>query len=233
MMEEDSGQRDAGEAAPQQCEPPPDEPVQSGTSSDVAGEPEASSVKEADSTNSPEDPVNLKTEAPHQTGEGTPPVDSNREQTAGEQQPMPQHHVRTITLTPQYRQQESSGGALHEEEHKYSDVAGSQQSSATYVDEQAGASQAQVYYQDQASYAQGDEASSHYGRDVNSETKPSVPAVKMLESAAAAAGVPTSDYMISMEDDAHGDPGSSASFLGSRLATMQVPLVCSTVQVKM
>lgn len=217
LMEGNTEQGDGGEAPPQRPEiaVPTQNGIKSETEQPVGDSSAEMTKKEADSTAS-ESPVTLKREENNGAAESSSVTDSAQEQ-GPQTSPMPQqHHVRTITLTSEYRQQESSNGTLHQQEQKFTEVAGS---SSMYVEEQHGGNQNAVYYQEQQNYSQANDVSTHYNRDVHSESnKPN----KLLESAAAEAGVPTNDYMITMEDDPNGDPGSSASFLGSRLASMQV-----------
>lgn len=174
---------------------PADPPAQS-TTPPPAEDP-SSSVPEGTLQNN--DPVNLKV---GETSRSPPVI----------QQEEPQHHVRTITLTSDYRQQEQQMAensaptvviyAQQEEPPADQDTAGS------YV------------YQQQQNYAEESEGSVRY----RTEPSTSTGKLELLDAAAAAAGVPTGHYTIMMVGDEEdpADQGSSTAYLGSRLATFQV-----------
>lgn len=216
-METNNGQTDGGEAPAQECGQTPSADGATSETAESVNVKQETSKNEADSTIA-EDPVNLKREPSNDITEDASTVLS-REQVEQSSSTPQQNHVRTITLTSEYRQQENAVNSITQQpEQKFTEPAASQQSSAMYLEEQPSSNQPGVYYQEQQSYSQQNEEPAHYARDLTNENKPN----KLLESAAAAAGVPTNDYMITMEEEVHGDPGSSASYLGSRLATMQV-----------
>ena len=219
-MEANNGQTGGGGAPAQECRqtlPSAENPTTSETVEPVSVKQEPDK-NEADSTIA-DDPVNLKREPNDSTANEASIAEPAREQVEQSSSMPQQHQVRTITLNSEYRQQENAPNSISQQsDQKFTDHAATHQSTAMYVEEQSSSNQPAVYYQEQQDYTQESAESAHYARDVSNENKPN----KLLESAAAEAGVPTNDYMITMEEDVHGDPGSSASYLGSRLATMQV-----------
>jgi len=171
---------------------PADPPAPSATP--PPAEDPSSSVPEATLQNN--DPVNLKVS---ETSRSPPVI----------QQEEPQHHVRTITLTSDYRQQEQMAEnsaqtvvIYAQQEEPPADTAGS------YV------------YQQQPNYTEESEGSVRY----RTEPSTSTGKLELLDAAAAAAGVPTGHYTIMMVGDEEDptDQGSSTAYLGSRLATFQV-----------
>ncbi len=177
----------------------PDPPAPSATP--PPAEDPSSSVPEATLQNN--DPVNLKVS---ETSRSPPVI----------QQEEPQHHVRTITLTSDYRQQEQMA------ENSASTVVIYAQPEEPTADHQDAAATAGSYvYQQQQNYPEESEGTVRY------RTEPSTSStgkLELLDAAAAAAGVPTGHYTIMMVGDEE-DPaeqGSSTAYLGSRLATFQV-----------
>lgn len=140
------------------------------------------------------DPVNLK------VGEAIEPTSS--------QQP---HHVRTITLTSEYRQQEQQ---------QTESSAASAVSVIYSQHEEQQSDNAEYYHQNQQHFAGGEEAAERYRGEVSSTTK-----MELLDVATSAAQVPNGPYTIIMEGDEEeqAEQGLPTSNYGSsRLATFQV-----------
>lgn len=223
---------------------PTNEPSMVNREENGSGEPEGSpkKVQSADGSNGPElepdstvneNPVNLKVSgnANPAAEEGESPAHAGQVQQRSSPASTPlQHHVRTITLTSDYRQheQETLGAGAHEQQVA---TENSMPTSTMYVEEAASGGEdppaASNYYhhhqheQSQQHYAEENAVAYRFGRDiVNGTGKTGIAAVELLDAAAAAAGVP-GHYMME-GDDEHGNQTSPSCYMSSRLAIFQV-----------
>lgn len=193
-----------------------------------------STVPEPDSTVT-ENPVNLKVEGNGEQQEvvnESPPAQQQQQQQPEQRQqrsspPPLLQHVRTITLTSDYRQHEQNLEAAAQLSTQPGHQMGSTENNATgttlYVEEGAGVGDVQStdgsYYQQQHHYTDENGTPVRY-REIVTAQKSGVSQVELLDAAAAAAGVPTGHYiMMEGEEDEQDD---RTSYLGSRLATFQV-----------
>ena len=172
------------------------------------------------------DPVNLK------LGEEENLQNPSKQQDEQDNQaPTPplQQHVRTITLTSDYRHQESHDHQSQSQEEQSQSQSQSQSEaqcvvattdaqSETLYNEEEQQTQETTYYQHQ------------YVDDIGRYRevvigKSGVPQMELLDVAATAAGVPLGHYiMMDGEEEDQGGQSSSSAFMGSRLATFQVYL---------
>ncbi|XP_032779626.2 box A-binding factor isoform X2 [Daphnia magna] len=206
---------------------------------------------EPDST-ATENPVNLKIESsgsPQVTEEQQPTADhepevggssaapSDPEQHQRSSPPPLTQHVRTITLTSDYRQQHQDSaleGTVNEEHQLGVSESGNGNAGNTslYVEESVvegnhqGASEGSYYHQHHYTEENGAGQSVRYREMVdghhNKQSGGPVQHSELLDAAAAAAGVPTGYIMMEGEED--DQDGRTSAYLGSRLATFQMTL---------
>ena len=210
----------------------------------------AENAVEPDSTVA-EIPVNLKVEDPagndnngavveeqqQTSNESHEPAAQPTEQERQRSSPPPlTQHVRTITLTPDYRQLQQHQGnnqetAMNEEHQMAEGNNGAATNNATlYVEEGAvdGNNQQETtdnnsYYHHHYTEENGAAQSSVRYREVgddHKQTSGSVQHTELLDAAAAEAGVPTGYIMMEGEEDDQDDR--TSAYIGSRLATFQV-----------
>lgn len=199
-------QRNSESSSPQQrnnegeSEPvPPEEP-------NVANAP----ANEPDSTVA-EDPVNLKMDG----GNEEAPTPANQPEEI-RNSPPPLHHVRTITLTSDYRQQEQENleaAQLTNQEMSANNT------TTLYVEEAAVDGQQEGVYYQPHHYTDENGTTVRY-REIVSH-KANGHQMELIDAAAAAAGVPTGPYIL-MEGEEDDQDDRTSAFLGSRLATFQV-----------
>lgn len=167
-------------------------------------------ANEPDSTVT-DNPVNLKMDNEEQVA----PSSSQAEEIKNS--PPPLHHVRTITLTSDYRHQEQEN--LESAQQLTNQEMVNENPTTLYVEEAA------VDGQQDGNYYQ-----SHHYTDENGTTvryreiithKNGVQQLELIDAAAVAAGVPTGHYIM-MEGEEDDQDDRASAFLGSRLATFQV-----------
>ena len=195
-------------------------------------------VSEVDSTVN-EIPVNLKIAGHSDDQHQQEPAKENpeSEEVSKNSSPPPLHHVRTITSVSDYRQQEQENeetvasssdnhrSTSNEEQH----MAANQNANPSMyqVEEGSAAIESHSNHDQQSTnnhygyqtHHYGDENESRYRSMESTSVKSSgIQQEELLDAAAAAAGVPTDNYiMISGEEDDR-----TSIYLGSRLASFQV-----------
>lgn len=185
-------------------------------------------VEEQEQTNN-QDGMNNSSPPP------TQPIAAEQERQIRSSPPPLTQHVRTITLTPDYRQlqqhQENNQETAMNEEHQMADGNSAANNATLYVEEGAvDGSQHQEttdnnsYYQHQHYTEENATAQSsvRYREvgDDHKQTGGSVQHTELLDAAAAEAGVPTGYIMMEGEEDDQDDR--TSAYIGSRLATFQV-----------
>ena len=200
---------------------------QSSPSSVATEEPATADANvEPDSTGI-ENPVNLKVD-----GDGEEPTNSDSAPTAQPEQqrvrsspPPLLQHVRTITLTSDYRHQEHQNlesatiqlSSQEQQQHVQQQM-GSSENGTLYVEEAADGHQVDGSYYQQH-YTDENGTPVRY-REIVTGHKSGVSQEELLDAAAQAAGVPTYNILMEGEEDEQDDR--TSAYLGSRLATFQV-----------